>query len=102
MTQTYAPSYANAVLVLTSGVDSARGDMPLDSLLAKLRALNSPSHKVEIVIVMFGRQGNFRALQEIAAATDGVAYQISNPAEVGKIFIEAIAHRMCDQGCAGP
>jgi Ca-activated chloride channel family protein len=102
MTQTYAPSYANAVLVLTSGVDSARGDMSLDSLLARLRALNSPSRKVEIVIVMFGRRGNFSALQEIAAATDGVAYQISNPAEVGKIFIEAIAHRMCDQGCAAP
>ncbi len=41
-------------------------------------------------------------MQEIANATGGVAYQISDPAEVGKIFIEAIAHRMCDQGCAAP
>lgn len=102
MTSTYAPSYANAVLVLTSGVDSAHGDMPLSALLTKLRALYSPGKKVEIVVLMLGQKGNFTALQEIATATGGVAYQISNPAEVGKIFIEAIAHRMCDQGCAAP
>ncbi|HUD78802.1 MAG TPA: substrate-binding domain-containing protein [Streptosporangiaceae bacterium] len=102
MTATYAPNYANAVLVLTSGVDSAHGDMQLSSLLTRLRALYDPSKKVEIVILMIGRQGNFTAMQEIANATGGVAYQISDPAEVGKIFIEAIAHRMCDQGCAAP
>ena len=51
---------------------------------------------------MFGQQGDFTALQQIAAATGGVAYQITNPAEVGKIFIEAIAQRICDQGCAVP
>jgi hypothetical protein len=102
MTQTYAPSYANAVLVLTSGVDSAQGDMPLSTLLSNLRALYNTSRKVEIVIIMFGQHGDFTALQQIARATGGVAYQISNPAEVGKIFIEAVAQRICEQGCAAP
>jgi Ca-activated chloride channel homolog len=102
MTASYAPNYVNAVLVLTSGVDSAHGDMPLGSLLNQLRGLYNPSRKVEIVVLMFGQQGNFTALQEIADATGGVAYQVSNPAEVGKIFIEAIAHRMCDLGCVAP
>jgi Ca-activated chloride channel family protein len=102
MTQTYAPNYANAVLVLTSGVDSAHGDMPLAALLANLRALYNTSRKVEIVVIMFGQQGNFTALQQIASTTGGVAYRISNPAEVGKIFIEAIAQRMCEQGCTAP
>jgi len=102
MTQTYAPNYSNAVLVLTAGVDSARGDLPLSTLLTKLRALYNPSKKVELVILMFGRQGDFTALQQIANATGGVAYQVSNPAEVGKIFIEAVSQRMCTQGCAAP
>jgi Ca-activated chloride channel homolog len=102
MTKTYAPSYANAVVVLTSGVDSARGDISVSSLVSHLRALYSTSRRVEIVIIMFGRQGNFTALQQIAASTGGVAYQISNPADVGKIFIEAISQRICDQGCAAP
>jgi Ca-activated chloride channel homolog len=102
MTRTYAPNYANAVLVLTSGVDSAHGDMPLATLLANLRALASASRKVELVIIMFGQQGNYRALQQIANATNGVAYQIKNPADVGTIFIDAVSQRMCDQGCTAP
>ncbi len=102
MTKTYAPNYANAELVLTAGVDSAPGDMSLDALLGKLRTLYNPSRKVEIVIIQFGSRGNFTALKEIANATGGIAYKITNPLEVGKIFIEAIAHRMCNQGCLAP
>jgi Ca-activated chloride channel homolog len=102
MIATYAPNYANAVLVLTSGVDSAPGDMSLSALLSNLRTLDNSSRKVEIVVIMFGQQGNFAELQQIASTTGGVAYQISNPAEVGKIFIEAIAQRICQQGCAAP
>ncbi len=102
MTRTYAPNYANAELVLTAGVDSARGDMSLNSLLDKLRADFNPSRKVEIVIIQFGQQGDFTALKKVALVTGGIAYKITNPLEVGKIFIEAIAHRMCDQGCLAP
>jgi Ca-activated chloride channel family protein len=99
MTATYAPKYSNAVLVLTAGVDQP-GDMALTSLLSQLQKLNNPNKKVEIVILQFGEAGDFTAMKQIATATDGVAYQILNPVEIGKIFIEAIAHRMCDQGCA--
>jgi Ca-activated chloride channel homolog len=102
MTATYAPNYSNAVLVLTSGVDSARGDMPLASLLSELRSLYNPSKKVELVILMVGQQGDFSALQEIADAAGGAAYPITNPTEIGKIFIEAISQRICDQGCTPP
>jgi hypothetical protein len=102
MTRTYAPNYSNAVLVLTAGVDSARGDISLASLLSGLRKLSNANKKVELVIIMFGAQGNFSALQQIAAATSGVAYRVTSPAEIGKIFIEAVSQRLCDQGCAAP
>jgi Ca-activated chloride channel homolog len=102
MTDTYAPNYSNAVLVLTSGVDSARDDMSLSALLSKLRSLYNPGKKVEIVVLMVGSQGSFSAMQQIASATSGAAYQITNPAEIGKIFIEAISQRLCTQGCAAP
>jgi Ca-activated chloride channel homolog len=101
MTSSYAPNYSNAVLVLTAGVDGS-GDMRLSSLVSKLHTLYNPNRKIEIVIIQFGQQGSFSALREIADATGGVAYRIDNPAEVGQIFIEAIAHRMCDQGCTAP
>jgi Ca-activated chloride channel family protein len=102
MTATYAPNYSNAVLVLTSGVDSAPGDMSLASLLSKLHTLYNPGKKVVIVVIMVGSQGNFSALQQIARATSGAAYQIKSPAEIGKIFIEAVSQRLCTQGCAAP
>ena len=102
MTDSYTPYYSNAVLVLTSGVDSARGDMSLSSLLSKLRSLYNPGKKVAIVVLMVGSQGNFRARQQIASATDGAAYQIIDPAEIAKIFIEAISQRLCTQGCEAP
>lgn len=102
MTQTYQPNYVNAVLVLTAGVDNAPGDMSLGKLLTQLRALYNPNRKVELVILMFGQRGNYTRLQQIAAATSGVAYQISQPSEVGKVFFEAVSQRMCDQGCSAP
>jgi Ca-activated chloride channel homolog len=102
MTKTYVPNYSNAELVLTSGVDSAPGDMPLNALLDKLHALFNPSRKVEIVVIQFGQRGDFSALQKIADAAGGVAYKINNPLDVGRIFIKAISHRLCAQGCVTP
>jgi Ca-activated chloride channel homolog len=102
MTDTYKPNYSNAVLVLTAGVDSARGDESLSSLLRQLRGLYNPAKKVELIILMFGTQGNFSALQSMADVTNGAAYQVTNPSEIGKIFIDAMSRRMCDSGCAAP
>jgi Ca-activated chloride channel homolog len=101
MTKTYAANRSNAVLVMTAGID-AHGDMALSSLLSDLRGLYDPAKKVEIIIIQFGREGSYKALKQVADATGGAAYQINNPDQVAQIFIEAIAQRMCDQGCTAP
>ena len=93
MTKTYAPNYSNAVIVLTAGID-APGDMSVSALLAKLHGLFNSGRPVEIVILQFGQAGNFHAMQQIASATDGAAYQILRPDQVGKVFIQAIARRI--------
>lgn len=93
LTQAYAPNYSNAVLVLTAGID-APGDMSTAELVTKLHGLYNSSRKIEIVILQFGSVGNFTALTQIASATDGTAYRIEDPNEIGKIFIEALAHRI--------
>jgi hypothetical protein len=102
MTDTYQAKYANAVLVLTSGADEARDDISLSSLLSQLHQLYNPDRPVQIVIIMFGAHGDFRAMQEIAAATAGTAYEISQPSQIGKVFFEAIAQRICATSCATP
>jgi hypothetical protein len=98
MTATYAPNYSNAVLVLTAGFDGP-GDMSLSSLVTQLRHLYNPSRKVEIVVLQFGTAGDYPALNQIATATGGAAFRITNPVEIGRIFISTIARRMCAEGC---
>jgi len=102
MTRTYAPHYSNAVVVLTSGVDTAPGDISLSSLLSQLQQLYNPAKKIDIVILMFGNQGNFPAMRAIASATGGVAFPVTNPAQIGQVFIQAVSQRMCAQGCVAP
>jgi Ca-activated chloride channel family protein len=101
MLATYKPDKDNAVIVLTSGVDTA-GDLPLNSLLAQLRKLFDPSRKVAVIPLMLGTAGNFSALKQIASVTGGVAFDITEPAQVGKDFIEGFSSRLCDPHCAAP
>lgn len=100
MVATYQPNYTNAVIVMTAGVDNAPGDIPVATLVSKLRALYNPSRPVELIIVMLGSKGNFPAMQQIAAAGGGAAYPVTDPTQVGKVFIEATARRICQgSGC---
>jgi hypothetical protein len=99
MSATYQPRYNNAVLVLTAGVENAPGDITAPALVKQLRTLYNPRKRVEIIPIMFGKSGNFAALQQIANATGGQAYQVTNPAQINKVFFSAIARRLCSPNC---
>jgi hypothetical protein len=101
MTSTYAANYANAIVVLTAGID-ASGDMKLTTLLSQLKSMYNPARKVEVVIIQFGNLGNFTGMQQIANATGGAAFQITNPDQIAQVFIEAISQRVCVEGCMVP
>jgi Ca-activated chloride channel homolog len=98
MNATYQANYTNAVIMLTSGVDNAPGDIPVATLVRKLHAMFNPNKPVEMIILMLGTKGNFPALEQIAAAGGGAAYQVTNPTQVGKVFFEALARRFCLSG----
>jgi Ca-activated chloride channel family protein len=99
MTADYNSHYQNAVIVLTSGVD-APGDLPTAALVAQLRRLFNPNRGIQIVIDQIGTAGDLAAEQQIASVTGGAAYEVSNPATIGTIFIEAFSHRLCDPRCS--
>jgi hypothetical protein len=104
MLASYQPNDANAVIVMTAGVAKAPGDLSAAALASKLRAMYNPNRRVELIILQLGTAGNFPALQKIATAGGGAAYLISDPTQVGKVFFEAIARRICatQGGCAVP
>ena len=101
MAATYQPNYANAVIVMTAGVDNAPGDIPAATLVGKLRALYNPNKPVELIILMLGGHGNFPALQQIAGAGGGAAYPVTDPTQIGKVFFEATARRICQGSSCG-
>jgi hypothetical protein len=100
MLATYKPNFSNVLIVMTAGVDKARGDLPANVLINKLRALYNPDRRVELIITKVGTAGNYPILQKIAAAGGGVAYQISDPTQVVQEFFNAVARRIC-QGTGG-
>ncbi|HVB45225.1 MAG TPA: substrate-binding domain-containing protein [Streptosporangiaceae bacterium] len=100
MRKTYQPKYFNTVVVLASGLETAPGDITAPALIRKLTAMANPDRRIAIIIIVFGSPPNFPDLQRIADATGGQAYEITSADQVGKVFYQALAHRLCDPGCA--
>jgi hypothetical protein len=102
MTASYNPKYANAIIVLTAGVDNAPGDLPLPALLRTLRTLYNPARRVEVISIVFGDAGSFSAMRRISNVTHGAVYRVTNPSQVGQAFLNAVARRTCNPSCAAP
>jgi Ca-activated chloride channel homolog len=102
MEQTYNKKFVNSVVVLTSGQENAPGDISGADLISKLTKLDSSAHKVNVIIIVFGSSPHFAELKQIAQTTGGQAYQITSPAQIGKVFFRALAHRLCQSGCVAP
>ena len=86
MIATYDRKRANSVLIMTGGADDAAGDISAGKLLKKLRAIAGPNRRVALLFNVFGQSSHFAAMQRLAKATGGAAFQITDPAEINKIF----------------
>ena len=95
MLASYQPRYTNAVLVLTAGVDHRHGDISAATLVHDLQSLYDPRRPVKIVLIMLGSAGDLRALQQIAAATNGQASAITRHAQLGPAIYLTAARALC-------
>jgi len=95
----YQAGYVNAVIVLTAGVENAPGDISGARLVHELSQLYDRRQRIQVIVIMLGRVGNFAVLQQAAAATHGKAYQVTQPAQVGTIFYHAFGRRICAPNC---
>jgi Ca-activated chloride channel homolog len=96
MQTSYQSRYFNGVIVLTAGVDTAPGDMSASALVAELHKLYNPNRQIPITILDFGNQAAFSVLQQIASASGptGAAFLVTNPAQVGQVFLQAVSLRI--------
>jgi hypothetical protein len=95
----YQPGYVNAVIVLTAGVENAPADISGARLLHELSQIYDRRQRIQIIVIMLGQAGNFPVLQQVAAATHGKAYQVTQPGQVGSIFYHAFGRRICAPHC---
>ena len=99
MLGTYLPRYANTVVVLTAGADHAPGDISATTLLNDLHVLYDPKRPVEIVVIMLGHTGDLHGLQQIAAATGGEVFAITDPGQIATALYRGVAQQQCPPHC---
>jgi hypothetical protein len=95
MLASYQPRYTNAVLVLTAGAGHGSGDISAATLVHDLQSLYNLRRPVKIVVIRLGSAGDLRALQRIAAATNGKASVITSYAQLGPAIYRAAASALC-------
>ncbi|GDY30769.1 hypothetical protein GTS_24020 [Gandjariella thermophila] len=96
----YDPTKVNSVVLFTDGIDGdGQGDMDLDALVQTLRREFDPNRLVVIVPVAIGPDADMDALNQIAAATGGKAYQAATPSDMSKVLFNALVERQCRPHC---
>jgi hypothetical protein len=90
----YDPGSVNSVVLITDGEDDddAAG-LDLGALLDTLRAEADPARPVKVVGIALGPDADLEALQQIADATGGAAYQALDPEDLQGVLFDAIRRR---------
>lgn len=99
MRDTYVPGQINLVLLNTDGVNEDDEGIGLPELLSELEKLRDPTKPVAVIAIGYGPDTDQSALEQIAAATDGAAYQALQPTDIGTVLIDAVTQRGCRPNC---
>ncbi|MEU1282289.1 substrate-binding domain-containing protein [Streptomyces sp. NPDC005805] len=87
---TYVTDKFNALVVLTDGSDQDRVGITRSALIAELARLHDPNAPVPLIAVAIGPEADLDELNELADATGGAGYQVSDPAEIESVILQAI------------
>jgi Ca-activated chloride channel family protein len=91
--QAYDPNSVNSVVLITDGKNEDDAGIQLDALLSTLRSEADPSRPVKVVAIALGPDADLGALQQIADATGGAAYQALDPEDLQGVLFDAIRRR---------
>lgn len=94
---------ALALIVVFSATDAtvqALGPEPgFAGLLAELERIQDPAKPVPVIAIGYGPDTDQDALEQIAAATDGAAYQALEPTDISTVLVDAVTQRGCRPYC---
>ena len=99
MQDTYVDGQVNLVLLNTDGYNEDDDGLDLDGLLAELERIQDPAKPVPVIAIGYGPDTDQDALEQIAAATDGAAYQALEPTDISTVLVDAVTQRGCRPYC---
>jgi hypothetical protein len=89
----YDPRSVNAVMIFTDGFSTNVRGLTLADTLRSLEQLRDPARPVRLILIGMGPNVDNASLDKLAHSTGGSAYQARNPADIQKVFIDALQNR---------
>jgi len=86
----WEPGKLNVVVVLTDGDNDDPAGIGREELLRRLAADADPARPVPIIGLAIGPDVDPRPLQDIARATGGRSFVVTDPARIGTVFYAAL------------
>jgi Ca-activated chloride channel family protein len=93
----YDPGRINAVVLLTDGHNevggtAAENEAELRALLATLSEADQSARPVPVFTIAYGEDADADVLRQIAEATNGAAYDSTDPTTIDQVFAEAVSN----------
>jgi hypothetical protein len=89
----YDPGSVNAVVLFTDGMNDDQGGPSLAQAVDDLKRLADPQRPVRLIAIGIGPDTDLAAMRQLAAPSNGLAYQASTPSELKTVLFDALAHR---------
>jgi hypothetical protein len=95
----YDPTKIDAVVLMTDGANATDHGPDLPTTVRELRALVNPARPLPLFAIGIGPAADMDALNQMAAATNGKAYQVNTAQDIVSVFLDALVRRTCESGC---
>ncbi len=93
MVREYDDDYVNSVVIMTDGKnDDPGGGLDLKQLLARIKATSKGDRPVRVITIGMG-EADPAALKAISRATGGTSYIANTPADIQRVFVQALLAR---------
>ncbi|MGW8885450.1 substrate-binding and VWA domain-containing protein [Streptomyces sp. NPDC055749] len=87
---TYVKGKFNALVILTDGSNQDPVSISRSALIAQLKTIADPERPVPIIAIAVGPDADREEVAAIAEVTGGGGYQVSDPAEIQAVILQAI------------
>lgn len=87
---TFVKGKFNALVILTDGSDQDENGISRSALIAELKGLADPERPVPVIAIAVGPDADREEVAEIARITGGDGYEVSDPAKIQAVILQAI------------